>query len=182
MTGIIVLTGPIKSGKTTLSRLLADALRVPLASFGRYIRSKAQRRGIPPDSREQLQQLGLQLVSGDVQLLCRGVLNDVGFVSGKDLVIEGVRHVSVLTTIKDIAPGQIIRLVYLESSVEDRAKRAGISVEQMRILDSHPVEREIPILKSMADLVMDTSAPAESTFHQLHQWVRLTCPPFVVQG
>src|SRR5579863_6121642 len=122
MNCIFAFAGPSKSGKTTLGRRLATELDLPFASFGDYVRKEAHRNGLSNPSSEDLQVTGQLLAKNDMPAFCKAVLEEGGFVVGQGLVVDGVRHLSALSTLKVLIPQQPVKLVYLESSVSERVK------------------------------------------------------------
>jgi adenylate kinase family enzyme len=167
---IFAFGGPSKSGKTTLGRRLAKELGLPFASFGDYVRKEANRNGLSDPSSEQLQATGQLLARTDMCGFCKAVLEEAGFVVGQGLVVDGVRHLSALSTLKVLIPQQRVKLVYLESSVAERVKRSSLNPHQLQRLDSHSVESEAVVIRKVADLVLDTSGSVDDCFSRLRSW------------
>jgi hypothetical protein len=172
---IIALAGPTKSGKTTLAKRLATSLAVPYGSFGDQVRKEALRRGLTECSKAQLQVLRCEMVQTDTRSFCQAVLNDAGYSSEHGLVLDGIRHVDVLAMIRVLVGDQPVELVYLDSSAAGRAKGSLEETQRLQEIDSHPVERDAPKLKSVADLVLDTSEDADRAFETLLEWVKQRC-------
>jgi hypothetical protein len=172
---IIALAGPPKSGKTTLGKKLAASLRVPFTSFGDYVRKEAKRRGIANASPRQLQDLGSELVERDMMSFCKAVLKDGGFIPGRGLIIDGIRHIDALATIKKLAPKQSVKLVYLESPTAQRLERGSLTAGELQEIDSHPVEADADLLKSVADLVLSTASHSDECFEVLRGWAMQHC-------
>ena len=175
MRTIVAFAGLKKSGKTTLAKRLAASLAVPFASFGDQVRKEALRNGMRTASHEELQELGAQLVKTNATRFCQAVLDDAGFRPGHGLVLDGIRHVEVLALIKTLVGDQPVRLVYLESSLPDREQRSSLGAPELASIDSHTVERDAPLLKSTADLVLDTSADRELSYARLLEWTLQEC-------
>ena len=172
MDPIIAFAGPTKSGKTTLAKKLAATLGFGFGSFGERVRKEAARRGLRHASRKQLQTLGEEMVKSDKNTFCQEVLQDADFRPGHGLVLDGIRHIDILSLIKDLVRPQTVRLVYVESPVADRVKRNRSDLPQIQEIDSHPVERDAARLKSAADLFLDTSKEEQATFQTLLQWAK----------
>jgi cytidylate kinase len=175
MNCIFLFGGPSKSGKTNLGRRLAQDLRLPFASFGDFVRKEAKRKGLREPSREQLQVTGLSLATTDMAAFCRAVLEDGGFVPGRGLVVDGIRHISAVSTLRALIPDQPVKVVFLESSVEDRVGRSSLSRAQLERLDSHAVESETMAIRNIADLVLNTSGSVDDNFSRLRIWVVQQC-------
>ncbi len=107
------------------------------------------------------------MATQDIQGFCIAVLDDAGFEPGVPLVIDGIRHIEAIAAIRKLVPDQALKLVYLETDLPSRAKRAGLTVEEMKNVDSHPVESQSADLRSMANLVLDTSGPEETSLAEV---------------
>ena len=92
-------------------------------------------------SREDLQNLGQQLVQTDILNLCRAVFKSVDFSSGDRLVVDGVRHLEALNAISTISAGQPIKLIYLHASMKVReSKKRWIAIgAEERSMRSTPI-------------------------------------------
>jgi cytidylate kinase len=174
MVCIIALSGRSKVGKTTLGKMLATALEVPFASFGDYIRKEAYRLGLENLSSRRLQDLGTETVARDIKGFCKAVLQEAGFVAGRGLVLDGIRHMAALKAIEEVAR-QPVKLIYLDSSLADRMKRSGLTARKLQEIDSHSVEHDQSLLKSAADIVITTSADVHACFQTLQDWTIQFC-------
>lgn len=180
MIPIIAFSGSSQTGKTTLARRLAEHCHCKFVSFGDYVRQQARNQGMANPSREDLQNLGQQLVQTDVLNLCRAVFKPVDFSSGDRLVVDGVRHLEALNAISTISASQPIKLIYLHASMKvresrelDRNRRRGTLDE----IDAHPVEAQTNHeIKQLADLVMDAGRNVEESFSLILKWLRHECP------
>jgi hypothetical protein len=123
----------------------------------------------------QLQAVGLSLVAADLVKFRELVLADAGFVPGRGMVIDGIRHLDTVRILRDLVAGQALKVVYLESSSVDRQDRISLTTEDLCKLDSHPVEAETLAIRKIADLILDTSLLSPSAcFDRLRAWAR-TC-------
>ncbi len=91
---VIGISGKISSGKTTLAKGLSDKFRVPVVSFGDYVRHEASSLNVA-NTRKNLQELGEKLIV-DVETFCLGVLQQTNWHKGENLIIEGIRHTEAL--------------------------------------------------------------------------------------
>jgi cytidylate kinase len=172
---IFAFSGPSKSGKTTLGRRLARDLGLPFASFGDYVRKEAGRKGLSNPSSEQLQATGQLLARTDMRDFCKAVLEEARFVVGQGLIVDGVRHLSALSTLKALIPQQPVKLVYLESSLAERIERSSLSPDQLQRIDAHSVESEASAIKNAADFVLNTSPSEDDCFSLLRSWALQQC-------
>jgi len=171
MRSIIAFAGLKKSGKTTLAKRLAVILAVPMASFGDQVRKEALRRGLANASDKDLQTLGSELVKTNAKRFCQAVLDDADFQPGQGLILDGIRHVEIIPVIEVLTGAKTLSLIYVESSISDRKRRSSLTDRELAEIDSHLVERDAPLLKSKADLVLDTSAHGDQSFIRLLRWV-----------
>src|SRR6266851_9025562 len=86
---MILIAGPVRSGKSTLAKRIAEQFGGMRVGFGDTIRRRAQALGLP-DERTFLQQVGQEWVNKDPGGLCDTVLAPS---TGEALVVvDGVRH------------------------------------------------------------------------------------------
>ncbi len=71
----IVIIGEICSGKSTLTRRLAEDIQLPKASFGGYLLQYCKEKGIPEHERGDLQNMGQQMIEDDAPSFLRKVIN-----------------------------------------------------------------------------------------------------------
>jgi len=100
---ILAFSGGIGSGKSTLSSGVAEALEWPRVSFGRYVRAVALDRGLDAESREVLQEVGESLITAGWVPFCRAVLTQADWRPERSLVVDGIRHVEALQTLRALA-------------------------------------------------------------------------------
>jgi cytidylate kinase len=170
MSCIIAFSGLPQTGKTTLARLLARELQCKFVSFGDFVRQEALNRGILNATRQDLQNLGQSLVTGNVRDFCRRVLGTVEFSAGEQIVLDGVRHKEVLEEISELTERQPIKLVLLVASEKTRRNR---SPQDIDFIDSHRVESEVKAqFRSIADLVIETDNDEAEALGTLLDWIR----------
>lgn len=167
MTKIVIgIAGRIATGKSSFVRSVASRINADVVSFGDYVREQALATGLDPDSRETLQSLGEQLKRdlGDEEFV-RQVINQAS--GARHVVVDGVRHVEVATTIERLVLPRRFYLIYLEVDEEVRRMRAEQSrpedAARLTQLASHSTERQVHdgSLLSRAALVLDAAGPIE---------------------
>lgn len=161
----IVLAGQSTAGKTTVALELQNLAGLPRVAFGDYVRKVAAERGISSD-RKALQDLGLELLQ-QPQAFCEAVLAQAGdWKKLQLLIIEGVRHVAILEILKELYFPDRIFLAYLDAPKELLFSRRT-ALGEAPDLDRHTVESDIEKLRLKADIVIDTTRPAEQTAREL---------------
>ncbi len=172
---IIAFTGPVGSGKTTLSKLVAYMLGWSLASFGTYVRKTAEACGFDK-SRKGLQLAGNYLIDRGWRAFCEEVLADANWKAGSNLVLEGIRHLEALETLKDIVSPANIYLIYVSLDETERTNRLRSRDKKSRInleeLDLHPSEKQVKTtLFNRADFVVDNSGSTDKAVKEIVAWI-----------
>lgn len=160
MSGVVAcFSGSIGAGKSSVTHVLADALQWRRAGFGDCLRARILRMGGNPDSRQELQDLGQQLVESDPDAFCREVLASGEFTPGGNLLLDGMRHVDIYRRVQRlVAPSHA---VLLHLSIDAAAARKRVQSRDGNIGDldrarTHRVEAELAAsLPSIADRVID---------------------------
>ena len=160
----VVVCGRIGSGKSTAVDFIAAEFGFKTVSFGSYIRHTAALLGTP-STRGQLQDLGdcLFKSKGSSGFL-ESALEHFGINSHDSVVFDGVRHIEILTAIRQAAEATIA--VYLEVNQEERFRRhrarqaSGSSLEEFLIVDSHPVEAGLDMIIDYCDLAVNAACSA----------------------
>ena len=160
----VVVCGRIGSGKSTAVDFIATEFGFKAVSFGSYVRHLAALRGTP-STRGQLQDLGDCLFrSRGSSGFLEDALEHFGINSHDSVVFDGVRHLEILTDIRQAAEATIA--VYLEVHQEERFRRhkarqaSGWSLEEFLIVDRHPVEAGIGVIIDHCDLVVNAACSA----------------------
>lgn len=156
---VIGFSGKIASGKTALSTYVAEQLGWPRVSFGDYVRSVAQQKGLGLD-RNVLQDLGAKLLKSDPYSFCRSVLCEADWSPGQSLIVDGIRHYEIINHIKTIiAPSQFCLVVVATSEFERHARlrsRASYDLKIQNTIESHSTEFDVNnTLPMHADLIVD---------------------------
>lgn len=167
---IVCFSGRIGSGKSSLSRAVSNQLGCPRASFGDYLRNEVSRHGGDPSSRQTLQDLGEYLVNKNVNSFCRQVFEGVDFSAVKNLVVDGVRHVSVYNSIVSLHEDYNVKLIYLFAEECERYVRVGArgdAQSDFKRAEDHPVEAEMrDVLPTRADLILDSNSPFDAVLER----------------
>lgn len=162
MSTVIALSGKIASGKSTVASEFAKEVGWPCVSFGDYVRSVAQSRGLP-ESRETLQEIGDRFIRTNLEDFCKSVLNQADWKPGQSLVIEGVRHAEVNILLRNLVAPSRYFLAYLK--VDDdlrkqRLRREGIDDRELIHVETHPTEEQVTrVLPHIADYIFEGSQP-----------------------
>lgn len=158
-TVVAALVGPSGSGTAALAAHVAAILNWPFASFGAYVRAEAARRGLS-GTRDELQNVGLELVSADLEGFCRAVVELSQWRPGQSLVVDGIRHKEVLDFLKKYLAPTIFIMVRLEADTpirEERLREKGEALPGgIPPIDRHPVEAQvITVLPELTDISLD---------------------------
>lgn len=169
---IVTLAGAIGSGKSTLAKALGRAFDAPAYSFSGYVRSEVEARGLDAEDRTTLQDVGHELVTADPRTFLDAALKWGGHVPGHDLVLDGLRHLSVLEALKARQSEGLdqVLLLYIETPKAIREQRVadrGVDLDTMRRNEAHPAEHDLRAgLASAADRVLDGGLPLEDLIHE----------------
>jgi len=148
------MTFLIWNHSTSLAMELSKRLNWKPISFGSFVRSEANRRGINID-RVALQQLGEDLIAelGPDKFVRQVLYSDK---INSNMVIDGIRHVEIWQALQSIAPRGI--LVYLDIPEEVRIarlqQRDNLDAESIKLAMLHPMEKNINLLRELSNLVL----------------------------
>jgi len=150
---VIGVCGQIASGKTTVAKIISQEYNFHFTSFGDYVRSKAQEMQLTI-SRQVLQNLGQSLLETDINSFCRHVVFQNQWDSKSNLVIDGVRHVSVIHELEKILFPLKFKLLFIDTSSSIRNDR--LKENERSNIDSHITEIDVKSkLKNMATYKID---------------------------
>lgn len=169
-------SGKIGTGKTAISECVAQQLGFPRVSFGNYVRSIAQRRGLE-NSREILQDIGESLVENDCRQFCWSVLNQVDWIPGQNLVVDGIRHLKVLNEIRKIVLPSELSLIYVQVDEAIRFSRLknkpSDDLDYLAQIEKHSTEEQVKkLLLERADLVVNSNYELDRIIEVILKWVR----------
>lgn len=159
---ILAICGRISSGKTHVANLIGSEYKIPILSFGDYLRHVCTVENRPID-RDILQSLGQELISKNSNQFVQDVIRFSGHKSG-GIVIEGVRHNSVLEELQLRTDNLITIFVeedlgtrHLRYTANSRNRGKALTLHQFKSIDSHLVEQDIDSIKLGCDIVVNTS-------------------------
>jgi dephospho-CoA kinase len=171
---VVAICGRIGSGKTTLSKDLAATLGCPRASFGDYVRSIVQQRGLEL-TRENLQVVGTELLDGDPSAFCSSVLSNCGCKTGQDLIVDGLRHLRTIPIIENlIAPSPMIILhVWVPEEIRLRRliERGEGDAANIARIESHSSEQELDSIVRLAGLHLRGDGAREENVAEVRAWL-----------
>jgi hypothetical protein len=160
---VVCLSGRIGSGKSSVASRLGLALGWPKTGFGDYLRCRIAQQGGDPDSRQALQDLGQFLVDTDPDQFCADVLGLAGFAPGGNLVLDGIRHVSIYARITThVFPSKacLLHLSADDANVKARVASRSHGSADLNRAEAHRVESELLLgLPEIADAVLDSNPP-----------------------
>lgn len=174
MTNVAVgVAGRIGSGKTTLASELANNIECPRASFGDYVRSVAQTRGLDVADRTALQDLGDQLIGEGWDAFVDAVLRKAGYASGP-IVIDGIRHRMAIDTLRSrLAPTRLV-IAAVDLSDDERRQRLrdrGLDSDDVASADAHANESEVDAVIRAADIVVPANLTVDEACATVLEWI-----------
>lgn len=173
---VLGFSGRIRAGKSTVTSATAQALGWPTASFGDYVRAEATQRHLPGD-REALQTVGEELISTlGWPEFCERTLAHAGLTrTSVPCIIEGIRHVTALETLRAMFEPVRVYLIHVQTSEherERRLRREGVSREQAAVWSQHSTERDVQdALPSSADLRVTLEDTPDTAVGEISAWL-----------
>ena len=175
MPPVFLISGSSRVGKTSLAKEIARLVDGSLVSFGDHVRCIAASisEGSGITDRKALQDLGQQLVERDPRGFCTAVIEQDTDSSSQPLVVDGLRHLSLLPILRDLLPGRNMDLIFIESSPGIRKSRWGgePSEDEIVAVDSHLVDADLGTLHQRSDLIIDTSDGFEPALKVFLGWL-----------
>jgi dephospho-CoA kinase len=151
---IIGVSGAIGAGKSSLAADVAARRGARSVSFGDFVRETASARGLA-DDRQTLQDLGASLLEewgADEFSACV-----VGEKAGT-VVVDGVRHVLIDDALRNLADEYLLVFVDVDDAVrQERLDQRQEERAGREEADAHSTERDLPLLRERADVVVDSS-------------------------
>jgi dephospho-CoA kinase len=176
MAVVLAFAGRMGSGKTTLTTAVASVLRCKRASFGDYVRHIVTARGLE-QTRQNLQEIGTELLEQDKLQFCSDVLHHAGWTPGEALVIDGLRHAETIDLIRKLVSPLRLKIVYLEVDDDIRIERLRARGEGERdvlsLAEAHSSEQQVAsILARQAHLIIDSIAPVQECVRRVVEWAQ----------
>ena len=166
---LVLIAGPIRSGKSTLARYIAERFGGMPVGFGDAIRERTLALGLPSE-RASWQQVGERWVAEDPEGLCDAVL-----APARDqplVVVDGVRHRHVCDLLRAREGGRQVVLVYVDADLSirrARLERDGTRGSAADRILAHSTETELPLLRAISDIVADGTGSAERVLEELRE-------------
>lgn len=167
------VAGRIGSGKTTLASELASRISCPRASFGEFVRSVAQTRGLDSTDRTVLQDLGNELISEGWPSFVEAVLRQAGYTSGP-VVIDGIRHRSAIETLRsrlDPTPLVVVAVDVSDEQRRERLRERGLESDDVNSADAHANEAEVDDVIRAADVVVPAHLTVVEACSTVLEWI-----------
>ena len=174
---IICVSGVPGSGKTTLAKAVSTHIGCAYGSFGGYVRHCAKRRGLTAD-RATLQQLGQDLVVKSPRQFCEAVIGWLKWQPGSELLLDGLRHESVLDAMIEAVRPTAVRLLYVDVSADTQRSRLRErdATSDIAGLMSDVTERDVQTkLRARADFIVRGEGRIEAIVAQVSTWMQGNC-------
>lgn len=176
---VVGFSGPPKSGKSNLSIDVARALDWGRASFGDHVRHVTRAGGLDPTDPANLLSVGAELVDHDCEGFCRKVLDAAGWVGRQSVVLDGVRHIKVVETIRHIIAPVGFYLIFVDAPAATRERRfredSRVSSIPLSHIEAHSTSRDLDALRQMADLLVDGRSPPRHrnvVINEIRRWTQ----------
>lgn len=158
MSFVVGVGGPIGAGKSVVADELAAIYVGARRSFGGVVRRRAKAARQPLD-RGSLQEFGDQIIATDGwNNFGREVL---GGMTDRVVVVDGIRHTGAIDAFIAIVGKPHFRLVFVDAPREERLARLiardGITAAEFDAAELHPNERELPLVRERANVLVDNT-------------------------
>lgn len=179
----LAFCGASRVGKSTIARELAQMLGSPYVSFGDHVRRVAATVKGRTATREELQDIGQELVDRDLHRFCLDVFAGIHIPHNGPVIVDGLRHARVVSELHTILLGFRIHLIFLEADRATRILRGeGITESELLRMDSHGIEKDLQWLKSHADILVNATGNPIEVLSAIELWVRKLNSDETVRG
>src|SRR5712664_2243470 len=169
---VIGIAGRIGAGKTSAAKYLNTKHGF---QYLRYSQVLAEWMAANPESKEQLQKVGWEVMAGGMQAelnrrLMARITPDV------DVAVDGLRHPLDYTTLSNSFSGSF-RLLYMDSPRIQRFERLSklgkyVDLGEFDAADTHPVEREIESLRATGAVVVPNELSLQDLYATVDEAIR----------
>lgn len=165
---VICVVGKIASGKTYVSKTIADRNQWLRCSTSDFLRDILCKNGENFPSREQLQELGEIEINKGWSVFARDFMNYAMAKSISDyLIIDGIRHIEFFDEVKNIVFPKKCILIYLD--IPQEIIRARLKERGEKTIDfEHIAEGSQVSLFNAADFISDGSIDDVNNFIKMH--------------
>lgn len=168
LVNILVLIGGIASGKTTVARMTADRLpSAQVVTVSSVLARLAESERVDTSTRAALQRYGLDVIENRPEALARAITAMAK--DGVLLVVDGLRSISVLSQLLSFDLG--LRCVYLDVPTQVRKNRyesrRAPDGATFDAVDSHPVEQQVDLMRSLVHVEVDATRPPDEVVTQI---------------
>ncbi len=162
---ILVVSGPVASGKSTLVRKIQEAYGAVVFATRDWLTQSLTASGVTTTDRRALQAEGEKydvLTKG--QWVRDGLINALKSNTAATLVVlDSVRTKDQVTVLRDMEETQVLHvhvtapLAVLSARYEERRKARADELPSYHEVHANPTESQVDSLREIADLVVDTS-------------------------
>ena len=182
--GPLIIVGEISAGKTTVTKFLEKKFKLPVISSGKCVSELVQDSIQNSSERSVFSSKAFKLIknkSGQ-ESLARKILEEAKLLNSKNLVIDGIRNISVINHIAKYLPS--CKLIYIDSprdlSIIRYVNREGRNIKDIRDIKNsevaafreirdHQVEMEIILLRKMANLIIYNGGTLDQLFKEISE-------------
>lgn len=149
---IILISGPIGSGKTWLSHKLAHLLCADRCSFSDYVKWRCANLNLELN-RDNLNIVGQNAISKEIDQFVYFMLNCVAIQSSDTLIIDGLRH----TQIVDVLKKQCEQVDIIFINADEKLIQKNLLLRGMSQYDTkaYLMEENLCSLKEIANVVVE---------------------------
>jgi len=173
-TRVLGFSGQIASGKTTISQAVAAKLGWRWFGFGEFLRHEAMRKGLNPSDRFVLKRLGKDAIEIGWESFCTNVLRGAQWQPNEGLVLDGIRHIEAIQTLRKLTYPTDVRLIFVSTAQDVRKSRVlncGGS-EEIRSLDADALEAQVQgDLSARSDVTVDGALSVEECAMGVLNWL-----------
>lgn len=166
---IIGFAGQSGAGKTTIAKYLSYKY-----GFGYFRYSKIIQEKYHVSTKQELQKIGEQISQNSTEQISLSKMMLDKMKPSRSYVIDGLRHMEDYETLKGELKDSF-HLIYIDCSFANRFKRyrkqyhGEISREQFQTFDNHPAEKDIVMLRWMADERIENDSTYKALWKEIDE-------------